>query len=87
MQLANYFRGYDGPMTSGNDFHHSWFAFALAILLLLVISLVIYYLLRALHRLGSPDSMHRDPLDIVKERYARGDITRKEFVDIKKDLK
>lgn len=28
----------------------------------------------------------RDPLDIDKERYARGDISREEFQQIKKDL-
>jgi putative membrane protein len=28
----------------------------------------------------------RNPLDIVKERYARGEVSRKEFEEIKRDL-
>jgi len=34
---------------------------------------------------GGSTSKH-DPLDIAKERYARGEISREEFGQIKKDL-
>ena len=33
---------------------------------------------------GTPEK--RDPLDIAKERYAKGQISREEFEQIKKDL-
>jgi len=34
---------------------------------------------------GGPSS-HRDPMEIAKERYARGEINKEQFEDIKKNL-
>ena len=35
---------------------------------------------------GSGTTPKRDPLDIAKDRYARGEIPKEEFEQIKKDL-
>jgi putative membrane protein len=48
-----------------------------------LIALVIWGVNRLTHR---SDSSRKSPLDLAKERYARGEITREEFEKIKKDL-
>ncbi|MFQ6121620.1 MAG: SHOCT domain-containing protein [Dehalococcoidales bacterium] len=49
-----------------------------------LIALIIWGISRLSSRTGTP-SKH-DPLDIAKERYAKGEITKKEFEQLKKDL-
>jgi len=34
----------------------------------------------------SDSTTKRDPLDVAKERYAKGEISREEFEQIKRDL-
>jgi putative membrane protein len=49
-----------------------------------IIALIVW----AITRLTRRDRMesHPSPLDIARERYARGEITRDEFEQLKKDL-
>ena len=35
---------------------------------------------------GSSHTSHRDPLEIAKERYAKGEISKEEFEEIKRNL-
>ncbi len=60
---------------------------AMVIFWVLIITLVVW-IIRALttheHRDRGPE--RRDPLDIAKERYAKGEISKEEFDRIKKDL-
>jgi len=55
---------------------------------LALIGLVIYFLLNGqgtnLTVPGKPNG--RDPLAIIDERYARGEITREEYLRLKEDL-
>ena len=58
----------------------------------LIIGLVIF-LVWIVRRIGigtgnsKADSSGNDPLDIIKTRYAKGEITQQEFKEISKDLK
>lgn len=48
-----------------------------------IIALIVW----VISRLSGQRSLERaTPLDVAKERYARGDITREQFEQIKKDL-
>jgi putative membrane protein len=53
-----------------------------------IIALVVWGIKKVTEREGSrPKSAEkRDALDIAKERYAKGEISREEFEQIKKDL-
>ena len=50
-----------------------------------VIALIVWAIRRS-HGTGSGPSVARSPLDIAKERYARGEISKDQFEQIKKDL-
>ncbi len=49
-----------------------------------IIALIVWAVRRATDR--GPVEHKRSPLDIAKERYARGEISREEFEQLKKDL-
>jgi len=54
----------------------------------LIIALVVWGIKKVTERGGSGSGTleKRDPLDIAKERYAKGQISKEEFDQIKKDL-
>jgi putative membrane protein len=53
-----------------------------------VIGLVIWGVIALVRRTSSTSNTSKksNPLEIAKERYARGEITKEEFEQIKKDL-
>ena len=77
---------YDQPMMSGGGYAGVWDIFMMVswVILLVIVGLLVTRVLR--QRNG--DTHHKtDHLDIIKERYAKGDITREQFEQLKKDLK
>lgn len=56
------------------------------ILLLIAVVLIIYFLMRV-SREGGHGTSHETPLDVLKRRYAKGEITKEQFDEMKKDLK
>lgn len=55
----------------------------MALLWILLIVWIVRTVVRSRHWQGTPPA---DPLDIAKSRYARGEITKAELADIKKEL-
>ena len=49
-----------------------------------LIALIVWGIKKLTERGGTPSK--RDPLDVAKERYARGEISREEFEQMKQDL-
>ena len=53
---------------------------------LLFAALIAVILIHALKHRGAHNTHRNDPLDIAKERYAKGDISKEQFEQIKTDL-
>jgi putative membrane protein len=47
---------------------------------------LIVWLVRNANRSGFPNGSRESPLDILKTRYAKGEITKEQFDAIKRDL-
>ena len=56
------------------------------IILLIVIGLVIYFIVQAQNKKSETPTQNESPMDILKRRYAKGEITREEYERMKKDL-
>lgn len=53
---------------------------------LVLAGVVVYFLVKPPHSRGSGPVLHETPLDILKRRYAQGEISRQQFEEMKKDL-
>ena len=56
------------------------------LIVLVLVGFVIYFLLQVLKSKDSDGSISETPLDILKKRYAKGEIDKEEFDRKKKDL-
>lgn len=81
-----------GDQTGRWGWHHMmdwWWGFPMGFMMLIPVVIVILLLWPLLKGTGRQEAQiyHDDtPLDILKKRYARGDITREEFNSMKKEL-
>jgi len=70
-----------GSWYMGNLLEGGWIMW---ILLLVIVIAVVYFLVKLANPLSS--SKTETPLDILKKRYASGEISQEEFEKMKKDL-
>lgn len=68
-----------------HQYHPGWGWFGLLTLLLFLVLLIIG-VLGVFRFLGNGRSRERRPIEILQERYARGEIDREEFEARKRDL-
>jgi putative membrane protein len=80
--------GQQGPGGWGPMMHYGfgYGGMFMWIIFLIVIGLLIYFIVQAQKTKGLTPTHNESPLDIVKGRYAKGEITREEYERIKKDL-
>jgi putative membrane protein len=75
---------YQYPMMNGYNDGWGIFMMMFGVLLLIVVVVLVLRLLKH-HELST--SHRNSPIDIAKERYAKGEIEKDEFEKLKKDLK
>jgi len=56
------------------------------ILLLIVIAVVIFFVVKSNQNKGTSGFHKETPLDVLKTRYAKGEISKEEFDRMKEDL-
>lgn len=74
-------RGWNQMMNFGNGGMFMMFMFAI------VIGLIIYFIITNAKSNRYTGEFNKTSLDIIKERYAKGEITEEEFEKMKKSLK
>lgn len=80
-------RYYYSPMMYGGDWGYG--GLIGAVIFVIFLALIALIVMRAMrhqhHHAGWPQ--HRDPLDIARDRYAKGEIDKEQFEQLKNDLK
>ena len=78
---------YYGPMMGQNDWGYGLISMGLFVIFMVIVGLVAVRLLRQ-HNGGMMMHGHTsDPIEIAKTRYAKGEIDKVQFEQLKKDLK
>lgn len=78
-----YHYNYDYPMMDGNG----WGGVLMILFLMIFFVVIGVVVVRMLGR-GGIDGRHKvDHIDTIKERYAKGEITKEQFEQLRKDLK
>lgn len=82
----HYYNDYGPMMNRGGDYGLGLIGLGIFAVFLLILALIIARMLKQ-HGGGWLHHQHRDPLDIARDRYAKGEITKEQFDELQKDLK
>lgn len=82
-------RQYGRPIVENTDRRHDeWLHAILTLLIVLIVAGVVVYLIKSVSQTKNTQlAENRDPFDYAKERFAKGEISKAELADIKKELK
>ncbi|MEQ8181212.1 MAG: SHOCT domain-containing protein [Smithellaceae bacterium] len=78
-----------GPRGGGGWGHMMYYGYGggfMWLLLIVIIGVLIYLVILNTKSKGKMGNLEETPIDILKKRYARGEITKDEFDKIKNDL-
>ncbi len=64
-----------------HHFYHMWF---FTTIIIIVLIFLVYFLYRYKQKIGKVSK--ESPLEMLKKRYAKGEISKEQFHDIKKDI-
>ena len=78
--------GGQGPGRWGHMMYYGYGGMIMWIIFLIVIGLLIYFIVQAQKTKGQTTTQNESHLDILKKRYAKGEITKEEYEGMKKDL-
>jgi len=88
-KTSNKFKG-GFPMMWNNGYGMmggvGWFGFIIGIIILIIISLTVYFVIKLILKNNSTIKNIEFPIDILKKRYAKGEISKKDYELIKKDI-
>ena len=84
------YNGPYGPMGGGwghmMNYGYGYGGMFMWILFIIVIGVVAYFIVQSIGARTAGTGRHETPLDILKKRYAKGEITKKEYDKMKSDL-
>lgn len=78
----------EGPCEWGSMMHYGfgYGGMFMWIIFFIVIGLLIYFMIKAQKTKSQTPTQNESPMDILKGRYAKGEIQKEEYERIKKDL-
>jgi putative membrane protein len=76
------------PFYAGRGMEWGCGGFPMGLIFLVVVGLIIYFLVKNSHREKKPEIVAKEetPLEILKRRYAKGEINQEEFKNMLKEL-